>query len=644
MTRSLDPYLLRYQYWPVVDPQLLALPKRARFNKLRTAIEALCDGRRYSDVSREYEISRSGLHYLLKRCLETHPDGRVWGYRALIHGVSMNGYVRSTPPDKNRVHDGYGLVGCFELLLRRHSKLGETIRKEIKGVGKLAIREGGLNIAALHRKLIEQLRREGLGPDDYPFNTRNLGYVSLVGYINRCVDEGDDTAARHIFGKSAQDGLQAGTGKKGVLRALHPLEIVCYDEQKLPFVGTLALEIDGVEHDVALSRGYLCLLVDTVSLAILGYAIAGAERFQASQLLEAVEMFMVPWRPRELTISGLKYQQGGGQPSGVLPACRGQMFSILSVDNHLTHLANSVVGHLRQRLGISIRFGPIRRWISRYVVEGVFAELQKRNFRRLPSTTGSGPDDPAVTNPNKKAVDLRIRMADLLQIVDVVIANHNARVFPSLMARTPLEVLATYLGDQSRFSILPRVTEDLMNDPQIVVERVTVTVRGSRARGRHPYVQLDYGKYTNDYLNQAWNMVGEKLTAVIPRDCRTIRVFRQDGSEFGSLCVMGNWSRSAHTREMRKIIRSLQRQRVLSQEMDDPVATYMEHLKKEAARRTQGKKNKYKTNRPASTLANIQHDIRQAPVAPATEPALEAPAGGAAIARSRGRRSEWSAP
>lgn len=600
------PELLLCDQWPMVEQTLMKEEELRRFNACKAAMEAVCHGEKPSHVARRFGISRSGLSYLLDRCVVRHPDGRLWGFRALIRGSRQVPYKRTKDAKVAPDSDGYGLSGAFRQLLAHHPRVVTLIRSKIDGVGVKNLREGGLNLAAMHAEILELLRKAGVGNSEYPFNTKSAGYFSLVNYINQLMTQGDNGIARNRLGQPSLDGLQAGTGKVGILHALHPLDIACYDEQKLPFIGTLVIEINGEEIDVPLSRGHLCILVDTETIATLGYAVTVADRFRSLQLLATYEQFFTPWKPKVLTVTKMKYREGAGLPSGIVPECRGRLVNVISVDNHLTHLAESVVGHLRKRTGAIVRYGRVRQWISRQVVEGVFAELQKHSFTRIPSTTGSGPGDPAVSKPVKKAVDFRIRMETLLELIDVILANHNAEPKRMLMSKTPLQALASGLGERSRLSIIPSVPNTFLADPQIAVEIIASTVRGSREKGRRPYIEIDGGKYTNDILCQSWNLIGKKFTVHIRGDFRKVRVFRDDGSEFGVLMVIGHWARSFHTRETRKEINKMHREKLIDMWADDPVHAYMEHLAHLSLKKAA--KNPYKISKESGKLATVLHE------------------------------------
>lgn len=599
------PEALEYTAWPSVDAELLPKPKKLRFHRIKSAIEAACDGMKAAEINRKYGVKRGQICYLLGRCTKVHPDGRLWGYRALINGCRQESYQRTAPPNQEEGVDGAGLAGAFKQLLRQYPKLQNLIDKATRPRSGATVKEAGLNLKNLHENMIALLRKEGAAPTTYPFNTSTNGYIALTQYIKARENAGDHGVAKNRYGSSALNGLQSGSGKRGVMRAQRPLEMVAYDEQKLPFIGTLVIEVDGKEIDIPISRSYLCLLVDVKDRAILGYSIAISERFCALDFLKAFENYLKPWRPRDLTIPNMRYKKGAGLPSGVVPQVYGRRIGILLVDNHLTHLAESVVGHLRRKTGAILSFGKVKHWITRSAVEGIFAALQKRGFSLLPSTTGSGPKDPAVDDPVGKAVKFRIRYEQLMEFIDVLIANQNAQPLNSLFQKTPNEDLAAEFDKSRRIDVVPRLSDKFLIDPQVAVEIESCMVRGSRKAGRSPYIQLDGGHYTNDLLRQNWAMVGQKVTVHIAGDFRKVRSFLSDGSEYGILEVTGFWSHDFHTREMRKHINLLYRERVLERSTDRPVPAYMEYLARETIR--VDRKNKEKITREGGRLGEALH-------------------------------------
>ena len=604
-TTKFSPEERDYSKWPRVNAHMLSAEKKARYLNLESALEDTCNGVKSKLVCEKHQLARSSISYYMERAINTHDDGRPWGFRALVKGCRQEEYIRIAPTDVREESDGYGLAGAFEMMLRKYPK-AKALIKAAMPKHPTTFKEAGLNLIALHQDLLDCLRAEGAQPNEYPFNTENAGYAALTKYVKKLILNGDEGAASARYGSEWADGLMAGTGKKALFRAIAPYEFTCYDEQKMPFIGTIVVEVDGREIDVPISRGFFCPLVDRRSTAILGYSIALSLRIRALDLLQAYESSVAPWVPKKLTFKVKKgYQPGAGLPSSVVPEARGMRIGVIDVDNHLTHLANAIVGHLRRRTGAIIRFGAVRRWISRSVVESIFAELQKRGFIRLPSTTGSGPDDTAVSDPVGKAVKFRIRLHELLQLIDVIVANHNVRARKSLMSKHPNECIASELAEGRRLTVVPKFSEAFLQDPQVAVEIVPATIAGSQKHGRRPYIQLDEGRYTNDILSQSWGLIGTNVEVHIKGDYRSVRVFLPNGQEFGTVGVIGAWSYSFHTRETRKEILRLSRSGVLPHRSEDPVSDYTHHLATQAA--IAGKAKQKKISREGSKLANNLH-------------------------------------
>lgn len=356
------------------------------------------------------------------------------------------------------------------------------------------------------------------------------------------------------------------------------MERVAYDEYSLPNITTFMVVNDLGSKEIPMNRTYFCPIVDFDSSAILGFSLSIGRGFNASDILTAFEFFISPTEDEFSSLfRDLDPLPDEGFPTKVFPFAKGRRIFNLCLDNHLSHLAHSVVFDLRHRTGISVTFGPIRSWINRYVVESLFSELQEK-LKTLPSSTGSRPSDALVVNPTGMAIKYQVHIDDICALITKLCRRHNAQRRRSLMSLTPNEKISIDWNESSRFCILPKYSPEFMNSPEVAVERVWVTVRGSQSKGRVPYVQIDEVQYTNDILRQNWSLVGKKLRIHIARDYRTVKAFKEDGVYFGVLSVSGVWSLTPHTRATRKEINRLYREGIFHDRTSDPVLHYQKYL------------------------------------------------------------------
>lgn len=609
-SRRIAPELLDFTLWPTVVTEGFSPEELSRYIKLENAIKDACRGKTSSAIFAEYKVSRSLLSYHLARCTKFHSDGRLLGFRALVKGMGRENYAASAQ-ERNVTAEGAGYAGAFQQLLGEFKNTSSWLESQLRCNGASKAVPAGINVAMLHQEFIERLRKEGCSTDRYPFTTRRLGYEALAAHVRKRIQDGNADLAELKYGETANQAAGRNSVSLALTRPIHCLEKVAYDEYQLPNIGTMVIVVDGAEIEVPLSRAYFCPIVDYKSEAVLGYSWSISERFNSTNLLEAFECAInPPLHKTHPALESIKLLEGEGLPASVVPEAKGRRIAILCLDNHLTHLSNSIVVGLRRKTGVIITYGKIHSWIERNVVERLFSELQQ-DLRRISSTTGSGPTDPNVRDPVGKAVKDKIRMADLIAVMEKIVFRHNARRRRVIFNATPNELIAADWAQNSRLQIVPLYQESFMSDPSLAVESEWVTVRGDRSTHRTPYIQLDQVAYTNDVLRQSWSLIGKKLNVQIRGDFRTVRAFREDGTEFGVLSVSGGWAVRPHTRETRKEINRLYSAGLFAYRADDPVLHYQEYLASNALKSVKGKKSPkiiQESNALARTLA-ITNDV-----------------------------------
>jgi hypothetical protein len=122
------PEALDLATWPGIDVTALDTEARQRYRQRANAVEHYRRGLPLSAIREKTKVDGRVLYRMIERALRTHPDGRVWGFRALIPGLHTKAYERRKPAKGT----GRGLAGVFTQLLERHPELEQLIRQLIR--------------------------------------------------------------------------------------------------------------------------------------------------------------------------------------------------------------------------------------------------------------------------------------------------------------------------------------------------------------------------------------------------------------------------------------------------------------------------------------------------------------------------------
>lgn len=148
--------------WPGVDPSAIDPKRLPVYLQREGAIQAYLRGAPLADLTRDFGINRGTLTRLLERCLASHPDGRIQGFRGLIPHARTKGYRRIAPAVRRKPRGG--LTGAMGQLFERLPQLAQILEREI-GVGTLGIAQNGrlYGLRNVQLKLIAACREAGLG-------------------------------------------------------------------------------------------------------------------------------------------------------------------------------------------------------------------------------------------------------------------------------------------------------------------------------------------------------------------------------------------------------------------------------------------------------------------------------------------------
>ena len=594
-------------------PRSVPKEKQARYHRIKAALEQYWNGMKPREILRLYGISRQLLSYHEARFFSAHADGRIYGFRAVATNAHVKPYERKVSSSVATIQDGFGAAGSFGQCLREHPDAQRAIDTEInKPPGRRF--SHALSIIDVHQNFLNALRADGVPATAYPFCTKTMGYESLRKYVLKKVREKKKSSSRTaLFGHQALDGLDGRSDESSWLSSVLACDLACYDEQQLPAIGSVVVEHEGQTLVIPMERMSLCLLVSMRPKCILAYHLSNRSRVSSADFLETFSNLLTPWTPWKFeAIPTLAYKPGAGLPNGVVPGfLDGLRLGLVRIDNDLTHYADAVLVYLKHLLGLNIEFGQVRRWITRYAVEQVFGELQ-RLLSQLPSTTGSGPGDRHVKNAAANAVKWQITLAQLKELIEVIVANFNAMPRTELYGAAPLEVVAReFAGRDAQGSAIPGYSHALSEGVPLPVGICKVTIRGSEKNGEPPYIEMDHARYSSPLLRDAWHLIGTPCIALLQKDHRVIKLVREEGIDLGAVQVTGHWSDSFHDQATRKEIIRLRDKGMLNfRGADDPVQAFKAFKLQEMAAHARKHPGKVKrgTNRYLDTLSAAPTD------------------------------------
>ncbi|MDB0543486.1 DDE-type integrase/transposase/recombinase [Ralstonia solanacearum] len=532
--------------WPGVDPAALDAGRLSIYRQREGAIQAYLRGAPLGDLKQDFGINRGTLMRLLERCLASHPDGRIQGFRGLIPHARTKGYRRIAPAVR-RTQRG-GLTGALGQLFEQLPQLAQILEREI-GAGTLGIAQSGrlYGLRNVQSKLVVACREAGLGAQAYPFSQDEMGYRSLARWVKRRL-ETRAPVRRHDSRERAWDAT------------IRPFSEVELDGHKLDLrLRVRFTEPSGVSVDLETERLFVVTLIDVCTRIVLGWQVVPASEYNHHDVLAVLQDALRPRRKRDqLLITGLAYRPAAGFATEVCPEVSYACWDVLKVDNAAAHLSEETFLPACQFIGCRLEAGPVAQPTTRPFIERFFLTLTDRLSRQVVGTTGRHPQDPAGQRGRRVPVEQLITLPELEELLDVTIANYHATPHDGLNGRTPLEALQLAIAhQQTAVRTLPQVRRARLHQLQSVH---LCTVRGNVARGVAPYISFYGARYSNEVLQRTSGLGGEKIRVYPnPADMREAWAYLSNGAELGRLAVLEGWRYSRHTLRLRKHILRLRR-------------------------------------------------------------------------------------
>lgn len=547
--------------WPNVDLSVFCQEIRSVAENRVRAVRLYEQGTSLASIAEVTGLRRQQVARFLERSQTMAPDGRIFGYRALIPGTHIKQYTRFAPINHARGDRSGGYAGAFGQLLESYPGLEKFIIDEfMPSTSKKKEQHARITIEQLHGKVITWLEERGLKKEDWPLNTQNEGLETLRRYCNELLTKDEMRWTKARAGTNAVMRSSIGRGIPQVFTPLRPFTAVQLDFHKVDAASIITITNSfGVDIDVVLPRWHVGLLIEERLQLILGAVIALEKTPSSDSVLETIECALVPALD-QVTECGMAIGIGGKVfPNQVLEQLRAQGFSILRMDNGWSNTAIDVVDNVIDVIGCAVNFGPVRAWWSRDAIERVFGQLTRAALQCSPSTYGSGPADTSRNKPEETAVRLQIRLSNLVSALGRVIAGHNNDRTEALSMGGPLPSLIAAMNSSSglfmRTPVLDADQESSAVSSLVMYKTIRAVVRGNKKKGVRPYVKIGRWRYTNPRIASDFSLIGSTLNCYCSiRDARLVRaVSLSSGEDLGRLVPPARWANTRISFRMRAL-------------------------------------------------------------------------------------------
>ncbi|MDP3611753.1 MAG: hypothetical protein Q8R98_07870, partial [Rubrivivax sp.] len=252
-------------------------------------------------------VDRHTLRRLFARALRPHPDGRVWGWRALVPQTRVKSYERHSAP-KVLVHTKAGNAGSFSQLLARFPELEESLRRELTA-RRVTLEPGGelgrlKGVKAAAERFRQTCRTLGLTQRDYPLNQKDKAVRSLARTLRGWMDS-DLPLAAHVAGARIKpSSALRSLPERAALRAFDTVE---FDAHKMDLrLKVVDVDPTGGEQVWEIERVWLLAIIDVATRCVLGWILSLARECNRTHVVETIQRALTPRKRPTLTLPGLR--------------------------------------------------------------------------------------------------------------------------------------------------------------------------------------------------------------------------------------------------------------------------------------------------------------------------------------------------
>jgi len=569
--KRIDARLLNIAEWPTVLEDYVPTEKRELFCKRQDAVRMVLEGGELRDALAILGGNSAEMVRLIKRCVQTLPDGSLAGFRALVPGFRTKAYQRKDLKGENKA----GLLSAF---FREHPTIEFALKEyALRRTDRLGL-PSKISAVDLRDKFLVLCREAGVS-SGYPFNTLDKGERSLARWRDRLFDSNPREMTRAQYGQEA--GRNVETGHSAGSAGVDPFTVWVIDEYTVDTELTVAVELPSgeIEHR-PMKRCKVISVKRRGSRDIIACKLVLKEEPNVSDFLSVLEAAIRPHERMEFTIPGYSYPPGPCFASE-LPNCAWTLPDVVMLDNSKVHRSDDVRRAIVETIRATVQFGIVRRPKARGDIENWHSVLATA-FRGLASTTGTGPWDPRRYNATEAAVALRIQANHVEQLLELQAARANVKPSVSLKGLTPIEAFKNWTD-----GAIPRQVPLMAQDAfRLAMLHVNVRLHCDQKNGRRPCVQFEYAKYYGDKLDMKRTEAGKQCVLVLSEaDASVGTLYDAHGLKIDDVYTTGVWREPHRLSDRRMFVNLVKARQLAAPGLRSPVAMLREYLSQRALTR-----------------------------------------------------------
>ncbi|MFP3276688.1 MAG: hypothetical protein RXR52_38070, partial [Paraburkholderia sp.] len=572
--------------WPEPDASMLQEEGLLhQYEARKTAVMLFAKHESAEEIWSQTHISKDRAREFYKKCLVIE-NNRMIGFYALIPYSRRKVYERKAAVKALKSLKTKGTAGAFQQLLREVPGSKQFLDSFIVAEEGEPARTYD-SMRDIHRAFREWLESHGRASGQYPFVRHSIAYQSVRRYIRALQRE---HGVEFPGGKNPKFGPTTGTGHQRLIKPRGPASFLQLDYQDVPAACILIVSNDfGEEFELPIQRFSIAYLACEYSHAILGVGVEFEVEASADSALEAIHSAISPdddW----LFEGNLKYTEHGKfLLRHFVPELTWESFLMLRVDNALANKAHDFVGNVVDTVGCVVHYGQSRGYWIRDVIERTIGQMEAHGLVRLPSSYGSGLDDPRRDNPEAKAVESRIRLADMMSILYGAVEAHNLRSSHANQMSSPVVAMKAAITNPELGFFSQPIPKETRLVYRLLSHSEDRTIAGNERDG--VYIQVDHVKYQNTEIARNFDLVGREVRIFVSRrDSRFARAYvKGTGTDLGPLKGRGGWCKVPISWRHRKLLQKAGAAPGASG--NDPVRKWRDELaSKVASLRREGKK------------------------------------------------------